>query len=92
MDNSTGQDDTENEVYIGNSVHNKQSTISFKNKKKVRKPESEWFRVENTHEAIIDKDVFSVYRSLSSPDADRERTRKHRYSPDLSNALTVAGL
>ncbi len=34
------------EVYIGNSVHNRQSTISFKSKKKVRKPESEWFRVE----------------------------------------------
>ena len=42
------------EVYIGNSVHNRQSTVSFKSKKKVRKPESEWFRVENTHEPIID--------------------------------------
>ena len=28
------------EVYIGNSVHNRQSTVSFKSKKKVRKPES----------------------------------------------------
>ena len=46
------------EVYIGNSVHNRQSTVSFKSKKKVRKPESEWFRVENTHEPIIDKEVF----------------------------------
>ena len=44
------------EVYIGNSVHNRQSTVSFKSKKKVRKPESEWFRVENTHEPIIDKE------------------------------------
>ena len=47
-----------NEVYIGNSVHNRQSTISFKSRKKVRKPESEWFRVENTHEPIIEKEVF----------------------------------
>ena len=46
------------EVYIGNSVHNKQSMVSFKSKKKVRKPESEWFRVEDTHEPIIDKEVF----------------------------------
>lgn len=46
------------ENYIGNSVHNRQSTVSFKNKKVVRKPESEWFRVENTHEAIITKEVF----------------------------------
>lgn len=61
------------EVYIGNSVHNKQSTISFKNKKKVRMPESEWFRVENTHEAIIDKDVFyHVQEQIKS----RRRQRK----------------
>ena len=29
------------ETYIGHSVHNKQSNISFKNKKKVRKPQEE---------------------------------------------------
>ena len=39
-------------------MHNRQSTVSFKNKKVVRKPESEWFRVENTHEAIITKEKF----------------------------------
>ena len=33
---------------IGHSIHNKQSNISFKNKKKVRKPQEEWYRVENT--------------------------------------------
>ena len=32
------------ETYIGHSVHNKQSNISFKNKKKVRKPQEEWYR------------------------------------------------
>ena len=41
------------EVYIGNSVHNKQTTISFKNKKKIRKVEDEWYVVKNTHEPII---------------------------------------
>ena len=46
------------ETYIGNSVHGKQTNISYKNKKRVRKPEEEWFRVENTHNAIISKDVF----------------------------------
>ena len=51
------------EVYIGNSVHNRQSTVSFKSKKKVRKPESEWFRVENTHEPIIEKKCSIVFRN-----------------------------
>ena len=46
------------EIYIGNSVHGKQTNISYKNKKKIRKPQEEWFRVENTHPAIISKDVF----------------------------------
>lgn len=46
------------ETYIGNSIHGKQTNISYKNKKKVRKPEDEWYRVEHTHEAIISEDVF----------------------------------
>ncbi len=46
------------ETYIGNSVHNKQTNISYKNKRRIRKPQDEWFRVENTHEGIISKDVF----------------------------------
>ncbi|MBD5080328.1 MAG: DUF4368 domain-containing protein [Ruminococcaceae bacterium] len=47
-----------NEVYIGNSIHYKQSTISFKNKKLQRKPEEEWLRIEGTHEPIISQEVW----------------------------------
>lgn len=46
------------ETYIGNSVHNKQTNVSYKNKKRIRKPQDEWIRVEHTHEAIVGKDVF----------------------------------
>ena len=46
------------ETYIGNTVHYRQTNISYKNKKRVRKPQDEWSLVENTHEAIIAKDVF----------------------------------
>lgn len=46
------------ETYIGNSVHGKQTNISYKNKKRIRKPQEEWFRVENTHDGIIDREVF----------------------------------
>ncbi len=51
------------ETYIGNSVHNKQTNISYKNKKKVRKLPEEWVRIENTHEAIISKEVFEQVQS-----------------------------
>lgn len=46
------------ENYIGNSINNRLSVMSFKNKKLTRNPESEWIRVEGTHEAIVSKDVF----------------------------------
>ena len=46
------------ETYIGNSIHNRQTNISYKNKKKIRKPQDEWFRVEDTHDGIISKEVF----------------------------------
>lgn len=47
-----------NEVYIGNTVQNKVSVVSYK-VKKLRKVEKEkHIKVENTHEAIIDKDIF----------------------------------
>lgn len=62
------------ETYIGNSVHNKQTNISYKNKKKVRKPEEEWLRVENTHEAIISEDVF---RQVQKQIVNRRRQQKN---------------
>ena len=61
------------ETYIGNSVHNKQTNISYKNKKKIRKPQEEWFRVENTHEAIISKKVFE---QVQEQIASRRRQQK----------------
>ena len=61
------------ETYIGNSVHNKQTNISYKNKKKVRKPQEEWFRVENTHEAIISREVFE---QVQTQIASRRRQQK----------------
>ena len=65
------------ENYIGNSVHNRQSNISFKNKKKVRKPQEEWFRVENTHEAIIAKGVFlQVQEQIASTTLFRTKEAK----------------
>lgn len=61
------------ETYIDHSVHNKQSNISFKNKKKVRKPKEEWYRVKNTHEPIISEDVF---HQVQEQIASRRRKQK----------------
>ena len=61
------------ETYIGNTIHNRQTNISYKNKKRVRKPEEEWVRVESTHEAIIDKDLFN---QVQEQIANRRRKMK----------------
>ena len=67
------KDILKDETYIGNSIHNKQTNISYKNKKKIRKPETEWMRVENTHEPIISKEVFE---QVQQQIASRRRTQK----------------
>ena len=46
------------ETYIGNSVHYRETNVSYKNKHRIRKDRSEWLRVENTHEPIISKEDF----------------------------------
>ena len=75
------------ETYIGNSVHNKQSNISYKNKKKVRKPEEEWFRVENTHEAIISRKVFE---QVQEQIASRRRQQKDATTQFFSGLVKCA--
>ena len=75
------------ETYIGNSVHNKQTNISYKNKKKVRKPQEEWFRVENTHEAIISKKVFE---QVQEQIASRRRQQKDATTQIFSGLVKCA--
>ncbi len=54
----------DNEVYIGNTINLKGTTISYKNKQRIQRPEEEWIRVEGTHEAIIDMDTWKVVRRV----------------------------
>ena len=47
-----------NQMYIGNMVQGKNTTISYKIKQCKSVPKSDWIIVENTHEPIIDKETF----------------------------------
>lgn len=47
-----------NEVYLGNLVQGKRTTVSYKNHKIIKKDKKMWIKVENTHEAIIDNNIF----------------------------------
>ncbi len=53
-----------NEMYIGNMIQGKNTTISFKHKQCRSVPQEEWYVVENTHEPIIDKETFQKAQSL----------------------------
>ncbi|MGN0595979.1 MAG: recombinase family protein [Ruminiclostridium sp.] len=55
-----------NEMYIGNMVQGKYGSISYKTKLNKPRPQSKWFRVENTHQAIIHKELWSKVSSMLS--------------------------
>ena len=76
-----------NEVYIGNTVQNKRSIISYKVKKFRTVDKEEHIRVENTHEAIISKDEFNAVQQLIS---SRRRKRPAQSTHIFSNILICA--
>ena len=44
-----------NEIYIGNMVQGKYGSVSYKTKQNKPRPKEKWYRVEGTHEPIIDR-------------------------------------
>lgn len=53
-----------NEMYIGNMVQGKYGSVSYKTKQNKPRPKDEWYRVEGTHEAIIDRELWDKVQSL----------------------------
>ena len=73
-----------NEMYIGNMIQGKNTTISYKIKQCRAVPRAEWIRVEGTHEAIIDRETFEKAQSLFN--------RSIRKSPKGDGVLLFSGL
>lgn len=57
-----------NEVYLGHTVQGKRRVKSYKLHKVEAVPKEEWVRVENTHEPIIDKEIFEKAQNLNKKD------------------------
>ena len=55
-----------NEVYLGHMVQNKTGTVSYKNHKQISKPESEWIRVEHTHEPLISQEIWDAVQRMDN--------------------------
>ena len=73
----------ENETYLGVTVNMKTTTVSYKNKKRIDRPESEQFRFEGTHEPLIDSQTWEIVQD--------NRRHKRRYTkfkePSLFSGL-----
>lgn len=67
------------EKYCGHMVQGKAARISYKNKKQIKKPQEEWVMVRNTHEPIIDEQLFQKAQTLIgrttrvAPDGERSK-------------------
>jgi site-specific DNA recombinase len=73
----------EDEVYIGHTISLKSTTLSYKNKKKVTRPESEQLRFENTHEAIINKATWDIVQDIRG----RKRRRANMAEQNIFSGL-----
>ena len=73
----------ENEMYIGNMVQGKNKKLSYKSKKCVSVPKNEQIIVENTHEPIIDREIFDKAQSLFN--------RNTRTAPEKTEVDLFAG-
>lgn len=74
----------QNEVYIGNMVQGRVKKASYKSKKLIKMPREEWIVVENTHEAIIDKETFQKVGELIK---SRTHTRHRTYDFPLKGIV-----
>lgn len=61
---STISDMLNNEMYIGNLVQGKYGSVSYKTKQNKPIPREQWIRVEDTHEAIIDRELWELVRKM----------------------------
>ncbi len=76
-------------IYIGHMPQLRWTSLSYKNKKRYRKDESEWTVVYNTHEPIISQELWDrVHERMKS--VSHGRATKQGYTHPLSGFLFCA--
>ena len=73
-----------NLVYLGHTVGLRRTTISYKNKTIVQRPESEQFLVENTHPPLISQEQWEVAQEVRQ---HKKRIAKQMDEPNLFSGL-----
>ena len=67
-----------NQAYLGHTVQNKINKISYKCKKMIKVPEERWIIVRDTHEPIIDEELFEKVQ-LILKGRDTSKMTKYDY-------------
>lgn len=55
-----------NQIYIGNLAQMKETTVSYKNHKIIRKDQSEWVIIEHNHEPIISRELWDKVQEVNA--------------------------
>ena len=75
-----------NPVYLGHMAQGKERKVSFKENKVLEMPENKWIVVENTHEPIVNVDVFAaVGRKMDSCRKGRNRRKQEEMKYEKEN-------
>lgn len=73
----------EDEVYLGHTISLKYTTVSYKNKKRIKRPESDQLRFENTHEPLVAKETWDIVQDIRK----RKRRRANMAEQDMFSGL-----
>lgn len=76
------------EIYIGNMVQGKRTKVNYKVNSLINKPKNEWIRARNTHEPIIDNDVFELVKKIMLLDT---RTSPKKDSIYMFSGILICG-
>ena len=68
----------ENEIYLGNTVNMKYSTKSYKDKRRVEHPREECMVFENTHPALITREIWDIVQRV-------QKNKRRRTNMDEQN-------
>ncbi len=68
-----------NEVYIGNLVQGKRTSLGYKVHKFRKVNEKDWCRTENTHDAVIDKETWNLVQKRLGTHESPTRTGEVHY-------------
>jgi DNA invertase Pin-like site-specific DNA recombinase len=75
----------DNMAYLGHTVGLRHTTISYKNKKAIIRPDHECVIVENTHPALVTKEQWDIVQDLRK---QKKRVSKHMEEPNIFSGIT----